>query len=455
MSVDVATRSVPVYPGGFFGVIGELRRDALGTYLRASRMADVVRFDIGPPGLRAHAYGVFSAEGAQQVLAHQSATFRKDNPFYQVLRELLGDGLLTSQDDEYLRQRRLIQPLFTRKRVGQYATAMAEEVVAMLERWSSAPEGVVELAGESTRLTLQVVARILFGADVEEAVSVIRHRFPMASEIAVKRGFAPFRVPQSWPTPGNRRTSGVQRDLYQICDEIIEKRKAGVIEAGDDLLSALLEARDEDGDRLQGREVRDQVLIFLLAGHETTAISLTFALHLLAMHPDVQARAREEAERVLGGRLPTAEDMDALPYTTMVLKEAMRLFPAAPATGRRSVDDAEIEGCLIPGGSDIFVAPWATHRNPAYWPDPERFDPERFTPEQEASRPRYAWYPFGGGPRACIGQYFSMLESVLALALVLQSYELEAVDTEIPVQAGITLRPTGPVRCRLVRRPVD
>ncbi|MFE2147217.1 cytochrome P450, partial [Streptomyces sp. NPDC059456] len=194
---------------------------------------------------------------------------------------------------------------------------------------------------------------------------------------------------------------------------------------------------------------RDQVLVFLLAGHETTATSLAFSLHLLARHPEQQARAREEVARVLGDRTPEAADLDRLPYLTQVLKEAMRLYPAAPVIGRGSVAATEIGGRTVPAGSDVILAPWVTHRHPRYWPDPDRFDPDRFTPEAEAGRPRYAWFPFGGGPRACIGQHFSMLESVIALAMVLRAYEFEAVDTEVPVIAGITLRADGPIRCRI------
>lgn len=191
------------------------------------------------------------------------------------------------------------------------------------------------------------------------------------------------------------------------------------------------------------------MLIFLLAGHETTATSLAFSLHLLARHPEQQARAREEVSRVLDDRTPEAADLDRLPYLTQVLKEAMRLYPAAPVIGRSSVAATEVGGLVIPAGADVILAPWVTHRHPRYWPDPDRFDPDRFTPEAEAGRPRYAWFPFGGGPRACIGQHFSMLESVIALAMILRSHEFEAVDTEVPVSAGITLRADGPIRCRI------
>lgn len=218
---------------------------------------------------------------------------------------------------------------------------------------------------------------------------------------------------------------------------------------GSDLLSLLAGAKSADDAEFDAVELREQVLVFLLAGHETTATSLAFALHLLARHPEQQSRAREEISRVLGDRTPQAADLDRLPYLTQVLKEAMRLYPAAPVIGRQAVADARVGGHTIPAGADVIVAPWVTHRHPGHWPDPDRFDPDRFTPEAEAARPRYAWFPFGGGPRACIGQHFSMLESVIALAMILRAYEFEAVDEEVPVSTGITLRATGPARCRL------
>ncbi|MBT2459635.1 cytochrome P450, partial [Streptomyces sp. ISL-86] len=218
---------------------------------------------------------------------------------------------------------------------------------------------------------------------------------------------------------------------------------------GQDLLSLLAGAKSTDDAEFDAVELREQVLIFLLAGHETTATSLAFALHLLARHPEQQTRAREEISRVLGDRTPEAADLDRLPYLTQVLKEAMRLYPAAPVIGRQAVAASEVGGHTIPAGADVILAPWVTHRHPGYWPDPDRFDPDRFTPEAEAERPRYAWFPFGGGPRACIGQHFSMLESVIALAMILRSYEFEVVDADVPVSTGITLRANGPARCRV------
>ncbi|MCX5127383.1 cytochrome P450 [Streptomyces sp. NBC_00347] len=439
------------------GSLADLKSDALGTYQRARHLhGDVVRITAGPPGLRTELHCVFSAEGAQQVLATQAANFRKDNAIYQEVRDALGNGLLTSQDEDYLRQRRLVQPLFTKRRVDGYADAVATETAATLAAWEAAPDGVVDVADEMMALALRAVARILFGTDVDAAADVVDRSFPVITAYVMRRGYSPVNVPRDWPTPGNKRAAAAMDELYAVCDGIIAERRSsgsGSKEAGadEDLLSLLAAASSVDDGEFDATELREQVLIFLLAGHETTATSLAFSLHLLARHPELQERARAEVTAVLGDRTPGAADLDRLPYLTQVLKEAMRLYPAAPVLGRRSVAAAEVDGHTIPAGADVIVAPWVTHRHPGYWPDPERFDPDRFTPEAEAARPRYAWLPFGGGPRACIGQHFSMLESVIALAMLLRAYEFEAVDTEVSVTAGITLRTTGPARCRIRR----
>ncbi|MEV7277839.1 cytochrome P450 [Streptomyces sp. NPDC093111] len=455
MATTTTAPEIPELTGvPLLGSLLDLKNDSLGTFLKArADHGDVVRITAGPPGARATVHCVFSAEGAQRVLATDAANYRKDNAFYQEIRESFGNGLLTSQDTDYLRQRRLVQPLFTRRSVDGYASAVAIEVSRLTEGWRAAGHDTVDVVHEMTGLALRAVARILFGTDVEAAVGIVERCFPVLGAYVSRRGYSPRKLPRSWPTPGNRRAAAAHEELYAVCDRIIaERRAAGTDGAGEDLLSRLVEASSDEDGGFDATELREQVLVFLLAGHETTATSLGFALHLLARHPKEQRRAHEEIDRVLAGRTPGAADLDALPYLTSVLKETMRLFPAAPAIGRRAVEDAEIGGYAIPAGADVIVSPWVTHRHPDYWEDPERFDPERFTPEREAERPRYAWFPFGGGPRACIGQHFSMLESVIALAMILRDHELEAIDTQVPLDSAITLQALGPARCRLKPR---
>ncbi|ASO22891.1 cytochrome P450 [Actinoalloteichus hoggarensis] len=437
------------------GSMLELRRGALQAYERArAEHGDVVRFIAGPPGLRATFYAVFSPQGAQEVLATKAADFGKDNQFYQEAREALGNGLLTSQHEDYQRQRRLIQPLFTPRRVDLYAQAIREEAGRMTTGWADAQDGVVDVLGETSRFALRTVSRVLFGADAGEMIPAVRRCFPILSTHTQRRGFAPRNVPRNWPTPANLKADAAQAELYEVCDQIIaaRDRQQQPTETGTDLLAQLTGAEGADGERLDPVEIREHVLIFLLAGHETTATALAFALHLLARHPAEQAEARAEVDRVLGGAEPQAADVDRLPYLTMVLKEAMRLYPPAPAVGRRNKIAVEVDGRRIPAGSDVILVQWALHRHPDHWEDPERFDPTRFTEEKESARHRYAWLPFGGGPRACIGRRFAMLESVLALATVLRGHRIEAVDVDVPVEQGTTISVRGPMRCRVVPR---
>src|SRR3954452_1312836 len=445
-------RMPPTVPGVPFAGSGlDLRRAPLDTMERARRdHGDVVRFVVGPRCAGRELYVLFHPDTVRRVLATEADRYRKDNRFYAEVRWALGDGLLNSQDDRWLRQRRFVQPLVTRRRIAGSAASMAEEAAELLTRWQPWDGRPVDVHREMSRVTLRVVGRLLFGSDVEQAVPVVRTAFPVLGEHARRRAVNPLSAPRRWPTPANRRALRAQQDIYGVCDALISTRRARAT-GGDDLLSLLIEARD-DGEGLDDAEIRDQILIFLLAGHDTTAIALTFALHLLGRHPDVRRRVHEEGDAVLGDRRPTAADVEALSYTTMVLKEAMRLYPPAPALGRHTASGDRIGGFEIPPGADIALSPWVTHRHPAFWSDPERFDPERFAPAREAERHRHAYFPFGAGPRACIGQYFSMLEATIVLATIARRYEVAAPGEDPPVHPGITLQPTAGVPCTLTPR---
>jgi cytochrome P450 len=464
MAVETASAST-VAPGPrgrlLVGSALDLKRDFLGTFLRAMlEYGDVVRFVIGPPGLRRVAHGLFHPDAVQLVLAPASGQFEKNvdsNPVYREVRAFVGDGILTSEGERWRRQKRLIQPLFTHRRVAGYVPMMVEEAKAVATRWAEAarsgsPPGMIDLNAEMTRVTLSVVGRALFGADVEHALAVLGPAFPLLSRRAVDRGLSPAPIPANWPTPGNRRAERAQKGIDELVDGIIARRKAEPSETPD-LIGLLLEAQDpEGGHGLDDEEVRDQVLVFLLAGHETTAISLTFTLHLLGHHPEVQDAVQQEIDDVLGGRPPTLEDLPHLVQTTMAVKEAMRLYPAVFALGRVAARTVAVNGYEIPAGTVAVVSSWVTHRHPSFWDDPERFLPERFTPEREAARHRYAYFPFGGGPRACIGSYFSMLESVAVVAVLLSSYRLTTSSDPVPLFTGITLRPAAPMPCRITPR---
>jgi cytochrome P450 len=432
------------------GLLKDLRGDVLGTLERARReCGDVVRLEAGPPRLRTTSYAFFHPDGVRHAMATEAARYRKDNRFYVELRWSLGEGLLNSQDERWKRQRRFIQPLFTRRRIAGYAEAMGEEAEALAPRWRDAVAAgdPLDLHAEMSRVTLRIVGRLLFGADVERAVPVVAHAFPVLGEHTRNRAYSPIRPPRSWPLPSYRRAARARDAIHGVCDALIAERRAQGA-AGDDLMSLLVAARD-GGEALTDAEVRDQVLIFMLAGHDTTAIALTFALHLLGRHPDAQARVRAEVAETCGGRAPGAPDVERLAYTTMVLKEAMRLYPPAWGFGRRVSGSDEVGGYAVPAGADVIVSPWVTHRHPAFWTDPERFDPERFAPEAEAARHRHAYFPFGAGPRACIGQYFSMLEAAILLAVVVRDHEVTSLARTIPLAPRITLHPAAPVPARL------
>jgi cytochrome P450 len=367
----------------------------------------------------------------------------------------LGQGLLVSEGERWERQRRLIQPLFTRRAIAGYATLMAEEASACAAGWASGAgdRATVDGHAEMTRLTLRVVGRAIFGDDVDEARHVMRSAFPAVTRWAVRRAMSPVNVPAAWPTPGNVRAARARRELYAVVDGlIVRRRSAGA--GGDDLLSRLLRARDPDtGAAMDAQQVRDEALTFLLAGHETTSIALTFTLDLLGRYPDEQERIRDEVDRVLAGRSPELHDVPTLERAAMAIKEAMRLYPPAPAWGRRAEAEDEIGGYRIPSGAWVVVSPWATHRHPAFWEDTGVFDPARFAPEAEAARHRYAYFPFGAGPRTCMGSHFALMEAVIALAVLLQRFRLRADAQPAPLDtSGITLRPARPVPIAVASR---
>jgi cytochrome P450 len=431
-------------------VLRDVKRDLLGMLERARREhGDLVLLQAGPPGLRSSIHVCFHPDAVRHVMATEADRYRKENRFYNEIRWALGDGLLNSQDERWKRQRRFIQPLFTRKRIATYAESMGAEAETLAPRWEAAVrEGTpIDLHAEMSRVTLRIVGRLLFGADVERAIPVVAYAFPVLGEYARSRSYNPMPPPRSWPLPSNRRALHAQAALRAACDDMIAERRASGATGGD-LLSLLIAARDGD-EALDDAEIGDQVLIFLLAGHDTTAIALTFALHLLGHDRAAQERVRAEVAEVAGDRTPGAADVERLAYTTMVLKEAMRLYPPAWAVGRRVAGGDEIGGYEIPPGADMMVSPWVTHRHPEFWEAPERFDPERFTPEAEAERHRHAYFPFGAGPRACIGQYFSMLEATIMLAVIVRDHELTSLHDRVPLAPRITLHPAAPVLSRL------
>jgi cytochrome P450 len=434
----------------------DLRRSQIRTYERAMHeLGDVVRLAVGPAGVRFHLYCVFHPDGVKAVLAGSRDRYSKGNRFYKQIAQAFGWGLLTSEGERWQRQRRLVQPLFTRKQIATYSELMADEATAVAGRWDRAARngGDVDANADMVQLALRVVGRAIFGDDVARAVDVLDSAFPVLNRHTFRRAISPLAPPASWPTPANRRAARAQRALYALVDELIAHRQR-VGDDGEDLLSRLLRARDLDtGEPMDLQQVRDEALIFLLAGHETTSTALTFTLHLLGRHPSEQRLVQGELDAVLGGRAPALDDTPALERTTMAIKEAMRLYPPAYALGRLSVTENEIGGYRIPAGSYVVVSQFATHRHPQFWEEAEAFDPSRFTPEREGARHPHAYFPFGGGPRGCIGSHFAMLEAIIAVALLLQRFQIHSRLQAVPLDTeGITLRPRGAVPIRPAAR---
>ena len=442
MTSGVHAPRVAPGPRGLFllGSILDFKRDILKAMAEGQAYGEPVRYRLGPVIV----HGVSHPDLAEAVFMDGSNTFGKlgdDNP----LRLVLGDGLLTSNDHEsWFRHRRMMQPIFHRQRIAQLYDKMVGCAAEMLERWKAfSPGQTFDVHEEMMRVTLDIVSQTMFSANVMNDLDKIG---PEAVNVTIDYAFQrlqnPFSPPTSWPTPGNRRFKEVMRALDKLLYGIIEGRRKDQ-KPYDDLLDMLLAAQDEDtGERMGDEEMRDEVITILAAGHETTAITLTWTWYLLSRHPEIEARMHEELDRVLAGRMPALSDLPNLPYTLQVFEESMRLYPSAPIIPRLTTRATTLGGYDLPKGSRVLVNLFNLHRHPDFWPDPERFDPDRFAPETRKEQHRYAYLPFGAGPHLCIGKSFALLEAHLLLAVIAQRYTLRhAPGHRVQNHATITLRP--------------
>lgn len=436
------------------GVARALHRDYLGTIGRADReLGGLARIVAGPPGWRLVLYALTSPALIEDVL-RRPEHFGKHHPGYRELRGALGDNVLTSEGDDWRRQRRFLAPMFTRHRVlTRYAPVMTEEAQALVTRWrpAAARGEPLDTYAEMVAMASRVSGRILFGADMSAAADLLT-RFRRVNDQLLRRAVSPHPIPSFLPIPGNVRMNAGLRRTRGIVTQLITRRRAELAERGSrsgDLLEMLLVARDAEvpHDRLTDREVADQVMLFLLAGHDTTSVALTCALLLLALHPSWQERVRDEVDGALDGRPPVAADLPRMPWTARVVQEAMRLYPPAHGAGRAAQGDQLLGGCRVPAGAWVELSTWGVHHSARVWSDPESFDPSRFD-VAEGERPgghRCAYLPFGVGPRACIGSTIALTEIQLTLTTVLQTYVVATPLRRIPVHAAITLLPTGRV----------
>jgi len=432
-----STAAFPPGPPGIplFGNMLQYMRDPTGSFIRSRGYGDVSSFRF----FTVPVLVLSSAEAVEHVLVRNARNYVKDKYQREIARELFGDGLLMSEGEHWKRQRRMIQPSFHKERVRGYAQQMVEATEAWLARWRAGE--VRDLYTELVALTLDIVGRTLFGSKLEGRAAEVSRSLAAVMEFVMEISGRVIPLPRWVPTPRQLRYRAAIASLDRLCEALIQERRASG-EKREDLLGMMLEARDEDdGGGMSDRQLRDEVVTLVLAGHETTALTLTYALWLLGRHPEAEATLREELSRVLGGRTPTVEDLPALSFTEFVIKESMRLYPPAWSLSRAAVNDDEICGVKVKAGQMVSFAPWALHRDPRYFEAPEAFRPERWAHDFEHKLPRGAYFPFGGGPRMCIGASFAQVEAKLLLASMIQRFHFEPKIDSMELLPSITLRP--------------
>ncbi len=417
----------------------------------AQRYGDIFKYPVGFWTV----YVVTDPAGVKHVLQDNNRNYSKDTFQYHLLGLVTGNGLLSSDGDFWLRQRRLAQPAFHRERLHRVGTLTTEATAAMLDRWDTvAVRGEpLDLDGEMMRLTLEIVGKALFNVDLSRDADALSRATLATLDHVARRARYPLAPPPRVPTPGNRRFVAAVRTLDDAIFALIRARRAAP-EPGDDLLAMLMQARDADtGEGMSDRQLRDEIITFLIAGHETVASALVWAWYLLSMHPASARTLHAELDATLAGHVPTMDDLPRLPYTGMVVDETLRLYPPSWISTRRTIDADTIGGRRIPANALVVMSPYVTHRRPDAWQNPEGFDPERFAPEAKAARHRFAYFPFGGGPHLCIGNTFALVEAQLIVATVAQRYALALVPGQrIEVAPLVTIRPKFGMHIHLNRR---
>jgi cytochrome P450 len=435
----------PLAPGPkgslVLGVMTDFSRDTFGFIERCRDYGDVVSMRF----LYLTSYFLYHPRDIEYVISTNAKNFIKSrNQRSPLFQRLVGNGLLTSEGEVWKRQRRLAQPAFHRHRINAYADTMADYAERMISTWR---EGEVrDIHRDMLRLALEIVVKTLFNADVSadaDKVGRVLSRIvtPFAGQATLK-----WILDNRLPTATHRLFNQDAREIDAIVYRIINERRRSGQDEGD-LLSMLLKAHDEDGSEMSDIQLRDEVMTIFLAGHETVALTLSWAWYLLAQSPETEKKFHAELAEVLGGRLPTMEDLSRLHYTEMIAKESMRLYPPAYALGREALDECEIGGFRVPAGAQVFMFQWVTQRDARFFPQPEEFHPERWTEEFTNSLPKYAYFPFGGGPRACIGNYFAMMEIVLLLATIGQRFRFSLLpDHPVSLMPAMSLRPKDGIK---------
>ena len=438
----VQTPSIPLNPPGpkrkpVIGYLREFRSDPPAFLSDLARQhGDVVHFKLGPQDM----YLLNHPDYIRDVLVTHNRNFVKSRGL-EMAKKFLGESLLTSEGEFHRRQRRLAQPSFHRQRINAYAEAMIDHALRTRDRWQDGETR--DIWQEMMRLTLAIVGKTLFDADVEAEATEIRKALTDLMQL-FERITNPFSfLLDKLPLPGNLRWIKAKTRLDATIYRIINERRASGTDQGD-LLSMLLLAQDEEGDggSMTDQQVRNEAMTLFIAGHETTANALTWTWYLLSQHPEIESRLHREVDEVLSDRMPSATDFTSLQYTEMVLAESMRMYPPAWTIGRRVLNDYEVGQYVIPSGSIILMSPWVMQHDARYYPEPYTFDPERWRGEAREARPKFSYFPFGGGPRVCIGEQFAWMEGVLLIATIAQKWKMRLAPGQlVEPKAMVTLRP--------------
>jgi cytochrome P450 len=449
MTMHGKGKPVPVVRGlPLLGNMLDFQRDRLGFLMKAAQYGEVVKYPIANTAF----YQINHPEGIKHVLQDNNHNYIKGEMF-DAVREV-ANGLFTQEGQPWLSQRRMMQPIFHRQHVSSFGPLFTETTHHMLNRWQAWAESgkEIDLTSEMTHLTMEIVTKALFGSALVVEQNTISQAITTVLNHISFRYDVPFYPSLKVPTPYNLKARSAIRTIDQIIYRIIQNRQDQPEEPGD-LLSLLMQARGEDtGSAMTLSQLRDEVLTFFIAGHETTAVLLSWVWYLLGKHPNVAERLYAEIENVLNGKAPAAEDYPNLTYTRMVLEETLRLYPPAWITNRTVLAEDEICGYTIPAKATVAISPYVIHHHPSFWEEPEKFDPERFSPERSANQAHFAHFPFGGGPRQCIGSGFAMLEACLVLTTMMQHYRFRrAPNQQVVAKPGVTLRPQEGIRVLISR----
>jgi cytochrome P450 len=444
------TRTLPQGPAGslLMGCGDEFKKDPLDFFTHCQQQyGDFVPFRIGvfPCVL------VSDPEMIHEVLVSRAEDFFKETGVKNN-RAFFGDGLLNSEGEYWKRQRRLASPSFSPRALENYSLTMVDHTNALLKKWQDG--AVVDIQAEMMSLTLSIAGRTLFDIELDVTQGTLQKDLIDSQHYLMERmdDFIAMIFPEWVPFPVNIHLLQSIKNVDEVIYKLIRERRTDT-KGRTDLLSTLIDVRDDDGSGLTDRQIRDEVFTLFFAGHETTALTLTWTLHLLSQNPQVEERLLAELKEVIGDRRAVADDFHKLPYMDKVIRESMRVRPPVWAFGRQCIADCEIGGYPIPKGTTILMSQWVCNRKELYFKDPERFDPDRWTKEFSQNLPKFAYFPFGGGPRVCIGNNFAMLEGMLLLSSIMQDFHLTAVpDHPVVLQPAVTLKPKHGIKLKLTRR---